>query len=484
MAIFWAFFHSSLTPTIELGAQWPPLGIEAVNPFELPLLNTVLLLSSGATITYSHHSVINGGRAGSLYGAFVTVILALIFTLFQGIEYSVSSFTISDGAFGTCFFFGTGLNLAPIKIKKNIYIKKMFSTFRPRASDLVLDRRANNNDLNPNWVTGFCDAESSFSIRAGYDKTSPVNKVGEGDPQVPSGVPSGRFKSIRLAPIFSIELHEKDYDLLKEINDFFGVGTIIKRVRHGRHAAIYSVQSIKALKKVIIPHFHEYNFLTQKREDFRLFCLVVDMLYNNKHKTDHPRRPMDAGLLRKGLYEILSCKASMSKGLSGSLLNMFPDVKPAVRNQILPTKDFNPFWVAGFVDGEGCFYIKTTKTKSGYGYTVNPNFSITQHIRDIALLENLVIYLNCGLVDTVKTRPTQSSYVVYRFDDIINKIIPFFEKYPLRGNKLLDFYDFKKVVNIRSAVPATAAKKINKYDESCDILKEIMKIKNKMNRNR
>lgn len=110
MAIFWAFFHSSLTPTIELGAQWPPLGIEAVNPFELPLLNTVLLLSSGATITYSHHSVINGGRAGSLYGAFATVILALIFTLFQGIEYSVSSFTISDGAFGTCFFFATGFH--------------------------------------------------------------------------------------------------------------------------------------------------------------------------------------------------------------------------------------------------------------------------------------------------------------------------------------------------------------------------------------
>jgi cytochrome c oxidase subunit 3 len=86
------------------------MGIEPVNPFELPLLNTVILLSSGATITYAHHSLIKGDRKGSLYGSIFTVILALIFTLFQGIEYSVSSFTISDGAFGTCFFFGTGFH--------------------------------------------------------------------------------------------------------------------------------------------------------------------------------------------------------------------------------------------------------------------------------------------------------------------------------------------------------------------------------------
>ena len=110
MAIFWAFFHSALTPTVELGAQWPPIGIEPVNPFELPLLNTVILLSSGATITYAHHSFIYGNRDGALYGTIATVILAVVFTLFQGIEYSVSSFTISDGIFGTCFFFGTGFH--------------------------------------------------------------------------------------------------------------------------------------------------------------------------------------------------------------------------------------------------------------------------------------------------------------------------------------------------------------------------------------
>jgi cytochrome c oxidase subunit 3 len=86
------------------------MGIEAINPFELPLLNTVILLSSGITVTYAHHSLIQGNRSGTLYGLIATVILALIFTGFQGVEYMVSSFTISDGAYGSCFYFGTGFH--------------------------------------------------------------------------------------------------------------------------------------------------------------------------------------------------------------------------------------------------------------------------------------------------------------------------------------------------------------------------------------
>lgn len=110
LGIFWAYFHSSLSPTIEMGAHWPPMGIESINAFELPLLNTILLLSSGVTITYAHHSLIQGDRKGALYGAVYTIILAIIFTAFQGVEYTVSSFTISDGAYGSCFYFGTGFH--------------------------------------------------------------------------------------------------------------------------------------------------------------------------------------------------------------------------------------------------------------------------------------------------------------------------------------------------------------------------------------
>jgi cytochrome c oxidase subunit 3 len=86
------------------------MGIDSINPFELPLLNTVILLSSGVTITYSHHSLIQGNRSGALYGAIYTIILAIIFTALQGIEYTVSSFTISDGTYSSCFYFGTGFH--------------------------------------------------------------------------------------------------------------------------------------------------------------------------------------------------------------------------------------------------------------------------------------------------------------------------------------------------------------------------------------
>ena len=86
------------------------MGIDAINPFELPLLNTIILLSSGVTVTYAHHSIIQGKRRGVLHGLVYTVFLATIFTFLQGVEYTVSSFTISDSIFGSCFYFGTGFH--------------------------------------------------------------------------------------------------------------------------------------------------------------------------------------------------------------------------------------------------------------------------------------------------------------------------------------------------------------------------------------
>src|SRR5919198_4641680 len=86
------------------------MGIESINPFELPLLNTIILLSSGVTVTYAHHSVIQGNRKGALYGLVYTILLAALFTILQGVEYTVSSFTISDGIYGSCFYFGTGFH--------------------------------------------------------------------------------------------------------------------------------------------------------------------------------------------------------------------------------------------------------------------------------------------------------------------------------------------------------------------------------------
>ena len=101
-------FHSSLAPTVELGCSWPPVGITALSPMAIPLLNTVLLLSSGATITFAHHAFFARNRSTALLGLVLTVVLAIIFTALQGVEYNMAGFTIADGAYGSCFYMATG----------------------------------------------------------------------------------------------------------------------------------------------------------------------------------------------------------------------------------------------------------------------------------------------------------------------------------------------------------------------------------------
>ena len=110
VSIFWALFNSSLSPDVQLGGQWPPVGIESINAFELPLLNTVLLLSSGATVTYSHHALINKNRSGAIIGLILTVVLAVAFTACQGVEYTNAPFTIADGVYGSTFYLSTGFH--------------------------------------------------------------------------------------------------------------------------------------------------------------------------------------------------------------------------------------------------------------------------------------------------------------------------------------------------------------------------------------
>lgn len=110
LSVFWAYFHSALAPSVELGGSFPPAGIEPLNMWSVPLLNTVILLSSGAAVTWSHHSIINGDRKGAILGLIVTIILALVFTGFQVIEYYEAPFNISDSVYGTTFFFSTGFH--------------------------------------------------------------------------------------------------------------------------------------------------------------------------------------------------------------------------------------------------------------------------------------------------------------------------------------------------------------------------------------
>ena len=109
-AFFWAFFAASLAPAIEIGTIWPPKGIDVFNPFEVPLLNTLILLTSGATITYSHHAITAGNKVEATWSLLLTIILAVIFTGFQAFEYTTANFNITDGIYGSTFYMATGFH--------------------------------------------------------------------------------------------------------------------------------------------------------------------------------------------------------------------------------------------------------------------------------------------------------------------------------------------------------------------------------------
>jgi len=110
LGFFWAYLHCSLSPNVELGSSWPPLGLQSLSAFHVPLLNTVVLLTSGATVTWSHASLKAGHTSTSFAAIGLTVLLGAIFTLLQCFEYHISSFCISDGAYGSCFYLATGFH--------------------------------------------------------------------------------------------------------------------------------------------------------------------------------------------------------------------------------------------------------------------------------------------------------------------------------------------------------------------------------------
>jgi len=109
-AFFWAFFHSSLAPTIEIGSIWPPKGISIFSPWDVPLVNTLILLLSGVTVTWAHHYMVNGKHKFALISLYLTIILAISFTALQAMEYVEAPFAISDGIYGSTFYMATGFH--------------------------------------------------------------------------------------------------------------------------------------------------------------------------------------------------------------------------------------------------------------------------------------------------------------------------------------------------------------------------------------
>jgi len=110
VSFFWAFYDRTLSPTIDLGLTWPPKGITPLSTYSVPLLNTVILLARGVSITWCHHSVMSNLFSKSWVRLFTTIILGIYFLCMQIFEYVEAAFRISDGVYGSTFFLATGFH--------------------------------------------------------------------------------------------------------------------------------------------------------------------------------------------------------------------------------------------------------------------------------------------------------------------------------------------------------------------------------------
>lgn len=226
-----------------------------------------------------------------------------------------------------------------------------------------------------------------------------------------------------------------------------------------KDAVQYRVESIADLAK-IVEFFNTYPLITQKQADFLLFKECYELIINKKHTT------------KEGLDKIVSLKGAMNEGLTSLMQSNFSHIAVNIRNLITNQMIPSNHWIAGFTSAEGSFYVNLTKSLNHrLDEKVILRFSIGQHNRDSALLKSLVTYLNCGI--TVEYREA-ISYIVVKFSDIKDKIIPLFKEYPVMGVKSLDFEDFVKVANLMES-------KSHLTEEG---LKEIKQIKSGMNTNR
>jgi hypothetical protein len=270
---------------------------------------------------------------------------------------------------------------------------------------------SNSSKLNPWLVTGLIDAEGSFTILVVKD--------------------SRRKLGWRIECKFQLGLHERDLSLLLQIKEFFGgIGDIYKSTKFYN----YIVSSNKELL-ILVNHLNNYPLLTQKGGDFLLFKQVVELIDNKAH------------LNIEGLHQVVNLKASINLGLSEQLRSEFKNFSPVERPIIIRENIPDPNWISGFASGEGNFTIKISKGTNKIGYRVQLKFRLVQHIRDKLFMQVVNKYFNTGNI----YKYSEKSVVVleiFNFSDIVNIILPFFDKYPILGVKQLDYLDWCKVVKL------------------------------------
>lgn len=270
--------------------------------------------------------------------------------------------------------------------------------------------------FNPMWVTGLTDAEGSFIIS--IYKRKETNKW-------------------QINPSFQLWLETKDLSILEGLKDFFGVG--ILNTRENKGVTSFSVTKINDLMNVVIPHFSNFPLQTQKKVDFDIWVKIVELISKKEHLTT------------EGVMKIFSLRSALNKGLTKNISeveNIEIIERPLHLVDLDEFKKIDPHWIFGFTAGDGAFDIKITQR--GSNYQVELRFRLTQHIRDAQLLGAIAAYFGCGKV-YIRSNGLACDLVINTFPDSINKVVPFFNKYPIITVKEKDFKDFALAAEVVKA---------------------------------
>lgn len=263
--------------------------------------------------------------------------------------------------------------------------------------------------INPWFITGFADAESTFNILVQPRSDSKTKW--------------------RVKAIFAICLNKKDLAIMESIKTWFGVGHIYS----SGTKVYYRVESFKDLQ-VIIDHFDKYPLVTVKKLDFSLFKESFNIIKLNEHLTE------------KGLFKIIEIKNILNKGLSKNLKDKFSHIVAQISKLEYKFEEIpSSYWIAGFVSGDGSFNIKTSKACTG---KVQLRFAITLHIREVEVIKGIAKFFKLEENKYIYYTKTSVAIQIVNTSDILNKIIPFFDQYKIKGIKELDYIDFKKVAEI------------------------------------
>lgn len=322
----------------------------------------------------------------------------------------------------------------------NLLNRASYHTSSSSVNNPLTLNKNSNSKLNPLTVTGITDAEGwfGFTIHRRKDR-----KLG-----------------FEIRPRISFHMHAREYPLLVQMREFFGVGNV-----YCIGISSFFVVSSREDIATLINHFELYPLLTSKLHSFNIFKIVFGMFCSKEH------------LSKEGFMKAVSYINCLNKpiedetlGLINSIHGPLPELvlPPVVKHSIIDIK--SPWWVVGFIAGEGCFSYRQVPSKVNGKLFIYFSMSVSQTISDKYILDSIANYFGVGRV-YLKSGVAQLE--INNIKGIQHIVLPFFQIYPLLGHKRTQFEIWLEAITITLCTPVYSKERETKLLELVNSLSNL-----------